>query len=164
MTGTPNLTPSVGSQRLDTFAHLNSEPPIDRMGRFELLNDAAGLVFRNSPRPLLARNSFPASDDDTPDGVSDGDKAFHPAYSMSDSHPSFEQVGRFELLNDVAGRKLRVFRNSPRRPLAGISSPASGGDASGGVSDSNDAAGLELKESPGLHLGERPSLVDDGSG
>jgi len=169
MAGTPSTTPNAGSQRLDTFARrFNSEPPIERVGRFELLNDAAGRelrVFRSSPRPPLARSCVSASDDDS----SDDDTAFHheSSSSVSHSHPRFERVGRFELLNDVEGRQLRVLRKSPCPPLARISSPASGEDASGGASDTEcsiDAAGFELKESPGLPRGKRHSLKDDGSG
>jgi len=110
---------------------LNPHPPIDRVGRFEALNDVAGRkprVFRKSPCPPRARNFSPASGDD--------DKDFHQAsYSVNDSHPRFERVGRFESLNDVAGRQPRVFRKSPCPPLARISSPASGDDDSDGASD-----------------------------
>ena len=234
MAGTPSMAPNVGSERLDTFARrFNSEPPIERVGRFELLNDVTGRklrVLRNSPRPPLATSCFSASDDNASGGASDNDKAFHhksscsvnhphlsfervgrvellndvagrqrrvfrnsprpplarsssndsddasdgasdndkdfhhkSSYSLNDSHPPLERVGRFESLNDVTGRKLRVFRISPRPSLARISSPASDNDASDGASDtecSSDAAGFELKESPCLHLEMRASLVD----
>ena len=168
MTGTPSRTPNVGSQQLDTFARrFNSEPPIERVGRFELLNDVAGRelrVFRNSPSPPQARSCATASND-----AADDDTDFHhkSSYSVNDLHPPFERVGRFELLNDVAGRQPRVLRKSPRPPLARISSPASGDDASDGASESecsSDAAGFEQKESPCLHRGKRHSLKDDGSG
>ena len=165
MTGTPSITTSASFQWLDAFARrFNSEPPIERVGRFELLNDVAGRqprVLRSSPRPPRARKFLPASDDD----AADDDKDFHhkASCSVNHSHPPFERVGRFELLNDVTGRKPRVFRKSPCPPLARVSSPASDNDASDGASDtecSSDAAGFELKESPCLHLEMRASLVD----
>jgi len=164
MTGTPSITPNAGSQRLDTFARFNSEPPTEQVGQFELLNDVAGRelrVFRSSPRPPPARRSSPASDDN----ASDDDKDVHhkASYSVDHSHPPFERVGRFELLNDVASRQPRVFRKSPCPPLARISSPASDDDASDGASDTEWSSD-ELKESPCLHLRERASLVDDTVG
>ena len=169
MTSTLSITPNVGSQRLDTFARrFNSELPIERVGRFELLNDVAGRelrVFRKSPRPPRARISSPGSDDD----AADDDKDLHheSSYSVNNSHPPFERVGRFELLNDVAGRQLRVFRKSPCPPSARISSPACGAGASDWASDAEcsiDAAGLKLKESPCLYLEKIASLVGDNVG
>jgi hypothetical protein len=166
MTGTPNISPDDGTQRVDTFARcINSEPPIERVGRFELLNDVAGRklrVFRTSPRPPRARSTSPATDDD----ASDDDTDFHhkASHSVNHSHPPFERVGRFELLNDAAGRPPRVFRKSPCPPFARSSCPASDGHASDGASDtecSSDAAGFELKESPCLHLINGASVVED---
>ncbi|KAJ1481117.1 hypothetical protein T484DRAFT_1748321 [Baffinella frigidus] len=118
-------TPRAGPPRTaDTPAYCNAQAinaQAGRVGRFEVLNDVSGRAlraFRKSPCPPRGRATSPASDDGT----------------------SGDRVGRFELLNDVSGRELlndvsgralRLFRKSPCPPRARNLAPASDDDASG---------------------------------
>jgi len=54
-------------------AHLDSDPPMDRVSHREVLNDVSGRkrkVFRKSPCPPRARYSSPGSDTEDPEGLS----------------------------------------------------------------------------------------------
>jgi len=75
-TMTPSTSPSIIDSQSSTYAfagwraHLSSEPPLDRVGRLEVLNDVSGRelrVFRKSPCPPRRRNSCPVSTDDAPE-------------------------------------------------------------------------------------------------
>jgi len=73
-TNSENRTASASSSE-DGFegclTHLNLDPPIDRVGRFEVLNDVSRRelkVFRKSPCAHRARNSSHESDTEDPEG------------------------------------------------------------------------------------------------
>jgi len=147
--------------------------PIDRVGRLEMLNDTTGRelkIFRKSPCPSRARSSSPASDDDASGGACAAECSNDVSGRELDgveTDPPIDRAGRFEALNDATGRKLRVFRNSPRPPRARNSSPASDDDAAGGArvaGCSNDAPGREVKVSPCLHLGMPIPSTEDTVG
>ena len=98
---------------------VNANTSSDRVGRFELLNDVAGRdmrVFRRSPSPPHSRGSSI----DAP-GPTEARNAPPPRCSEGQgrlgSRPPIDRVGRSsESVNDVTGRKLRVFRKSPCPP------------------------------------------------
>ena len=122
-TMTPSTSPSMIDSRSSTQAfegwraHLHSEPPLDRVGRLEVLNDVSGhelRVFRKSPCPPRRRNST---------------QAFEGWQAHLSSEPPLNLVGRSEVLNDVSGRELRVFRKSPCPPRRRNSPTASDDDA-----------------------------------
>jgi hypothetical protein len=145
---------------------VKTDPPIDRVGRFEVPNDMTGRelrVFRKSPHPPRARNS---SDNCASDGVCAArnlNNAVDCERDGVEAEPPIDRVGRFEVLNDMTGRELRVFRKSPCPPLARNSSPASEDDALGGAYATEcftHVASREMKASPCLDLGRRPSLLD----
>ena len=166
-----------GEKRCAASAHPGTRDeartPIDRVGRFEMLNDVTGRelkVFRKSPCPSRARRSSPASDEDASVGVCAAECSTDaPGRKLDgvETDSPIDRLGRFEALNDATGRKLRVFRNSPRPPRARNSSPASDDDASGGAhvaGCSNDAPSREVKVAPYLHLGMRLPSTEDSVG
>jgi hypothetical protein len=105
------------------------DPSINRVSRFELLNDVAGRelrVYRKSPPPPRGRTSINAF------GLSVALKAtmatrsprcFEEDERLS-ANPSIARVSRFELPNNVTGRELKVYRKSPSPPTIRGSSPA----------------------------------------
>ena len=105
------------------------DPSIDRISRFELLNDVTGRelrVYRKSPYPPRGRTSINASGPSVALKVtmaSRSPRCFEEDERLS-ANPSIDRVSRFELLNDVTGRKLRVYRKSPYPPTVRGSSPA----------------------------------------
>jgi len=98
---------------------LSTNPSSNRVGRCESLNDVAGRkarVFRKSPCPPRCRRSSinaPGSTDEESNAPSP--RCSEEQHRVG-SHPPIDRVGRCELLNDVTGRELRVFRKSPCPP------------------------------------------------
>jgi hypothetical protein len=97
---------------------VRANPSIDRVSRFESLNDVTGRerrVFRKSPGPPRCRRSSinapgPTEARNAPSPRSEGP-------GRLGSHPAIDRVGRSsESVNDVTGRELRVFRKSPCPP------------------------------------------------
>ena len=105
-----------------------SDPPIDRVGRREVLNDVTGRelkVFSKSPCPPSARNPS----DNYASGRTSAARNLNNAADCDrdgvETHPPIDRAGRFEVLNDVTGRQLRVFRKLPCPPRARNPAPAS---------------------------------------
>jgi hypothetical protein len=144
-----------------------SEPAIDRVGRLEVLNDATDRklkVFRKSPRPPRARNLSDNYASDRTSAAECSDNAADRVRDVVETDPPIDRVGRLEVLNDVTGRELRVFRKSPCPPRARNSAPASYDDTSGGAYTGECFKNLvarEVKASPCLHLRRRYSLMHD---
>ena len=103
------------------------EHSIDRSSRFESLNDVAGSkkrVFRKSPPPPHRRFSM-----NTPGptvALKDSAIASTPPRCFEEddrlsANPSIDRISRFESLNDLTGRKPRVYRKSPPPPTRRIS-------------------------------------------
>ena len=99
---------------------VRANPSSGRVSRFESLNDVTGRerrVFRKSPGPPHCRRSSinspgPTEARNAPSPHSEGQ-------GRLGSHPAIDRVGRSsESVNDVTGRKLRVFRKSPCPPRA----------------------------------------------
>jgi len=143
-----------------------SGPPIDRVGRREELNDVTGRelkVFRKSPCPPSARNPSDNYASDPTSAAECSDNVAGLELDGVETHPPIDRVSRFEELNDVTGRELRVFRKSPRPPRARNSAPASDDDAShvterSGFTPQSTNVASEMKASPSL--GRIPALQD----
>ena len=106
------------------------DPLIERVGRFEFLNDVTGResrVYRKSPPPPHGRNSIDASGPNValkaPAAASRSQRCFE-GLDCSSSNTSIDRSSRFELLNDMTGRELRVYRTSPSPPARRVSSTA----------------------------------------
>jgi hypothetical protein len=141
MTGTPDESPRGRPQGLYSKKRTASSPrcfegqdrsstnpSTDRGNRFESLNDVAGResrVYRKSPPAPRGRSSINAS------GPTVAAKAHTIASRLPrcfeederlSANPSIDRASGFELLNDMTGRKLRVYRKSPPPPTRRISS------------------------------------------
>ncbi|KAJ1487047.1 hypothetical protein T484DRAFT_1787786 [Baffinella frigidus] len=107
---------------------LSSSNPSIRVGRSELLIDMTGRelrVFRKSPRPPRKRTSnanaqFPTVALNAPE-VASSPRCFDGHDCTTNA--SMGRVGRFELPNDVTGRKLRVFRRKAMLPFGSHAGP-----------------------------------------
>ena len=106
----------------------SANPSSDRAGRFALLNDVTGRklrVFRKSPCPPQCRESSINVTEPTEAPNASSPRCSEERGRLVGSHPPIERVGRLELLNDVTGRELRVFRKSPCPPRSKRSSSPS---------------------------------------
>ena len=144
MTGTVQDSPSNRPQLYGKRTNVSTAPSccegqgpisnlsIDRVNRFELVNDVTGRalrVYRKSPPPPRGRTSInapgPTVTLKAPTIASRSPRCFEEDERLS-ANPSFDRVSRFELLNDMTGRKLRVYRKSPPPPARRGSAPADG--------------------------------------
>jgi len=97
----------------------------DRGCRFESLNDVTGResrVYRKSPPPPRGRTSINSGGPTVAlkaptisEIASRSPRCFEEDERLS-ANPSVDRVSRFELLNDMTGRTLRVYRKSPPPP------------------------------------------------
>ena len=125
--------PAVVSRSQRCFEGLDcssSNASIDRRSRFEFLNDMSGResrVYRKSSPPLHGRNSINASCPTVtlqdPAAASRSQRCFE-GLDCSSSNTSIDHSSKFELLNDMTSRELRVYRTSPPPPVSRTSSAA----------------------------------------
>jgi len=99
---------------------MSTNPSSDRVGRVECLNDVNGRalrVFRKSPYPPHCRKFSINAPEPTEARNAQPPRCFD-RQGRVPPHPPLVR-GRHELLNDVPGRELRVYRKSPYPPRSG---------------------------------------------